>query len=56
VGQPIRQMGEQAADLLLAMVEGTARPMPEQNEEAPRVLMAAQLVVRHSTAPPPGGV
>jgi LacI family transcriptional regulator len=56
VGQPIRQIGEQAADLLLSVVEGTARPVPLNNEEPPRVLVANQLVVRQSTAPPPGSV
>ena len=51
VGQPIRELGEQAADLLLAVVEGRARSRPTETEP-PRVLMANRLVVRRSTAPP----
>ena len=52
VGQPIRQLGEQAADLLLRVIE--EGPGPTVNATAqPNVLLPNELIVRGSTAPPP---
>jgi LacI family transcriptional regulator len=51
VGQPIRQLGEQAADLLLRVIEDGAPPASEFSQ--PNVLLPNQLIVRGSTAPPP---
>ena len=47
VGQPIRQLGEQAADLLLSVVD---RGRGEQ-AEPPRVLLPNQLMMRASSGP-----
>jgi LacI family transcriptional regulator len=49
VGQPIRQLGEQAADLLLAVIEHGARLTVDQNTH-PNVLLPNELIVRQSTA------
>jgi DNA-binding LacI/PurR family transcriptional regulator len=50
VGQPIRQLGEQAAELLLRVIENgspsTVEAAPTQN-----VLLPNELIVRGSTAP-----
>jgi LacI family transcriptional regulator len=52
VGQPIRELGEQAADLLLAVVEHGAGAGAES---APRsVLLPNQLIERKSSGPAPG--
>ena len=51
VGQPIRQLGEQAADLLLAVIEHGARLTVDQHTH-PNVLLPNELIVRQSTAPP----
>jgi LacI family transcriptional regulator len=51
VGQPIRQLGEQAADLLLNVIEnGPAMSMAPATP--PNVLLPNELIVRESTAPP----
>jgi DNA-binding LacI/PurR family transcriptional regulator len=50
VGQPIRQLGEQAADLLLSVIEDGAAP--EADASQPTILLPNQLIVRGSTAPP----
>ncbi len=47
VGQPIRQLGEQAADLLLAVVEHGADSPP------PRIMLPNQLIERQSSGPVP---
>ena len=52
IGQPIRQLGEQAADLLLGLVEGRIAP-PRADVAPPRVVLPNQLVVRRSTGPAP---
>jgi DNA-binding LacI/PurR family transcriptional regulator len=52
VGQPIRELGEQAANLLLAAVERDAPPEMEA-AEPPRVMLPNQLIVRASTGPAP---
>jgi LacI family transcriptional regulator len=49
VGQPIRQLGEQAADLLLSVVD-RAR---EDRSEPPRVLLPNELMMRASSGPAP---
>jgi LacI family transcriptional regulator len=50
VGQPIRQLGEQAADLLLRVIEdGLAQTV--QSSAQPNVLLPNELIVRGSTAP-----
>ena len=49
VGQPIRQLGEQAADLLLHVIEHGAAPAQDQG--APNVLLPNRLIQRASTAP-----
>ncbi len=51
VGQPIRQLGEQAADLLLQVIEEGLTPV--SSSERPNVLLPNELIVRGSTAPPP---
>jgi LacI family transcriptional regulator len=51
VGQPIRQLGVQAADLLLSVIEDGAAP-PASESSQPNVLLPNQLIVRGSTAPP----
>jgi DNA-binding LacI/PurR family transcriptional regulator len=52
VGQPIRQLGEQAADLLLRVIDdGVA---PQDASAQPNVLLPNELIVRGSTGPPPG--
>jgi DNA-binding LacI/PurR family transcriptional regulator len=48
VGQPIRQLGEQAADLLLHVIEHGAAPAQDQG--APNVLLPNRLIQRASTA------
>jgi LacI family transcriptional regulator len=50
VGQPIRQLGEQAADLLLQVIENGVTPTVEAAQ--PNVLLPNVLQVRQSTAPP----
>jgi LacI family transcriptional regulator len=50
VGQPIRQLGEQAADLLLRVIED-GNAVPDDNAQ-PNVLLPNELIVRGSTAPP----
>jgi LacI family transcriptional regulator len=52
VGQPIRQLGEQAADLLLRVIEGGEPPAVEVTPQ-PNVLLPNELIVRGSTAAPP---
>jgi len=49
VGQPIRQLGEHAADLLLSVIDGAE---PGVSNEVQRVLLANDLIVRGTTAPP----
>jgi LacI family transcriptional regulator len=49
VGQPIRQLGEQAADLLLRVIEGGEPPAIDATPQ-PNVLLPNELVVRQSTA------
>jgi LacI family transcriptional regulator len=50
VGQPIRQLGEQAADLLLRVIEDGVAPVDTSRQ--PNVLLPNELIVRGSTAPP----
>ena len=54
VGQPIRQLGEQAADLLLRVIDQgvTAVAEGKLDDAQPNVLLPNQLIVRQSTAPP----
>jgi DNA-binding LacI/PurR family transcriptional regulator len=49
VGQPIRQLGEQAADLLLRVIEDGAPPAIDVTPQ-PNVLLPNELIVRGSTA------
>jgi LacI family transcriptional regulator len=51
VGQPIRQLGEQAADLLLAVVEHGAGAGTES--PPPRIMLPNQLIERQSSGPVP---
>jgi LacI family transcriptional regulator len=51
VGQPIRQLGERAADLLLAVVEHGAAGRAEA--EPPRVMLPNEFIVRQSSGPVP---
>jgi DNA-binding LacI/PurR family transcriptional regulator len=51
VGQPIRQLGEQAADLLLKVIEDGLGLTVEVTAQ-PNVLLPNQLIVRESTAAP----
>jgi DNA-binding LacI/PurR family transcriptional regulator len=51
VGQPIRQLGEQAADLLLKVIEDGVMPVVDTNAQ-PNVLLPNELIVRQSTAAP----
>jgi len=51
VGQPIRQLGERAADLLLSVIEDGVAPVEASVHE--NVLLPNELIVRGSTAPPP---
>jgi DNA-binding LacI/PurR family transcriptional regulator len=51
VGQPIRQLGEQAADLLLRVIEDGPVVTVETNAQ-PNVQLPNELIVRGSTAPP----
>jgi DNA-binding LacI/PurR family transcriptional regulator len=53
VAQPIRQLGEQAADLLLRVIEDGMPPVDASAQ--PNVLLPNELIVRGSTAPPPTG-
>ena len=48
VGQPIRELGEQAADLLLTVVEHGAG---NAQSEPPRVSLPNQLIMRQSSRP-----
>ena len=48
VGQPIRQLGEQAADLLLRVIEDGLAPAEASSQ--PNVLLPNELVLRGSTA------
>jgi LacI family transcriptional regulator len=50
VGQPIRELGEQAADLLLAVVD---RGVGGAQAEPPRVMLPNLLMVRESSGPAP---
>ena len=52
VGQPIRTLGEQAADLLLRVIEGGASVGDLAESGQPTVTLPNQLIVRQSTAPP----
>jgi LacI family transcriptional regulator len=53
VGQPIRQLGEQAADLLLQVIDdGPSAHAGVAVSAQPNVLLPNVLIVRHSTAPP----
>lgn len=52
VGQPIRQLGEQAADLLLRVIDDGEPPAIDTTPQ-PNVLLPNQLIVRQSTAAPP---
>ena len=49
VGQPIRQLGEQAADLLLRVIEEGELPTLDVTEQ-PNVQLPNRLIVRESTA------
>jgi LacI family transcriptional regulator len=49
VGQPIRQLGEQAADLLLRVIED-GEPAAIEAAPQPNVLLPNRLIVRDSTA------
>lgn len=51
VGQPIRQLGEHAADLLLEVIEHGVASAPSVNLP-PSVLMPNELMIRRSTAAP----
>ncbi len=51
VGQPIRQLGEQAADLLLRVIEDGVATVDHNSQ--PNVLLPNELIVRGSTAAPP---
>lgn len=53
IGQPIRQLGEQAADLLLRVIDDGV--LPQEASVQPNVLLPNELIVRGSTAPPPRG-
>jgi LacI family transcriptional regulator len=54
VGQPIRELGKRAADLLLRVIEGgAAEPAELADSSQPNVLLPNELIVRQSTAPPP---
>lgn len=46
IAQPLQAMGAQAVDMLLAQLQG--RPVPDH------VQLASHLIVRETTAPPPG--
>ena len=52
VGQPIRQLGEQAADLLLRVIENGVQLTVEDSAQ-PNVQLPNELIVRQSTGPPP---
>ncbi|HEX8968576.1 MAG TPA: LacI family DNA-binding transcriptional regulator [Chloroflexota bacterium] len=54
VGQPIRQLGEQAADLLLRVIEPGLTPSVDATFQPiqPNLLVPNRLIVRGSTAPP----
>ena len=52
VGQPIRQLGEQAADLLLRVIEEGVAHVDASDQ--PNVLLPNELIVRDSTAPARG--
>jgi DNA-binding LacI/PurR family transcriptional regulator len=58
VGQPIRQLGEQAAELLLRVIEegmeGVSTAVGSTTQ--PTVLLPNELIIRGSTAPVPGGI
>ena len=51
VGQPIRQLGERAADLLLQVIEDGVAPVDASVHE--NVLLPNELIMRGSTAAPP---
>ena len=51
VGQPISQLGERAADLLLRVIDGGIAAPPVTNGET-NLLLPNQLIVRESTAVP----
>lgn len=55
IGQPIRQLGEHAADLLLDQVEH-GLSTTEVSHAQPNVLMPNELIVRQSSAPLASGV
>jgi LacI family transcriptional regulator len=53
VGQPIRELGKQAADLLLRVIEDGVTLVAEVADSAqPNVLLPNELIVRQSTAAP----
>jgi LacI family transcriptional regulator len=51
VGQPIRQLGEHAADLLVTVIENGAGVTSLGADGQPNVLLPNELIVRESTAP-----
>src|SRR5437870_10585846 len=52
IGQPIRELGKRAADLLLRVIEAGVT-LPEVADSAqPNVLLPNELIVRQSTAAP----
>src|SRR6202011_5995405 len=51
VGQPIRLLGEQAADLLLHVIENGVQLTVESSSQ-PNVQLPNELMIRNSTAPP----
>jgi LacI family transcriptional regulator len=53
VGQPIRQLGAQAADLLLRVIEHGPASTVDVTPTQPNVLLPNELIVRGSTAPAP---
>jgi LacI family transcriptional regulator len=53
VGQPIRRLGEQAAELLLRVIEDGVSTTVDAAVQ-PTVLLPNELIVRGSTAPAPG--
>src|SRR5207253_4676082 len=54
VGQPIRELGKRAADLLLRVIEGVTLPDIADSAQ-PNVLLPNELIVRQSTAAPRPG-
>ncbi len=50
VAQPVRQLGEQAARLLLHLIEEPAPPASAESSQSPSLVLPTRLVVRASTA------